>query len=200
MKYFLFLLLLFLPKLSFAQIRKMSFGFNPVPLILNRTVDFVSEYRKDSMNAFTVNLGGTIFNKQNYALCIQCADRPRIVNLNAISLKTNYRRYYKKKSKSKKFFAVGGVLGYYEKDYKTELLPPNFPVRQLFLNRKRFVFSPNLQLGRSIALDSYTNLDFGTQFNFPMKYQSSEPEHYTPTRGMGIINFFLVFKFKKNAK
>jgi hypothetical protein len=62
---------------------------------------------------------------------------------------------------------------------------------------ERFIFSPNIQLGRSVRIDNVLNLDFGTQLSTPIKYKGLiEPQHYTPTRGMAMLNFFMIFKFK----
>ncbi len=194
MKNTLFLCLLTLT--TFAQKEKLSVGINVVPLALNRTIDLPIEYRFDSTKSITVNLGATFSNPQDPAFCIQCAGRSKISSLDAFSIKVNYRKYYKNKRKSQKFVGVGVVIGFYDKIYTPGLMSPLFS--QEIYTKQRTIFSPNVQLGRSRFLSEKINLDFGTQFNFPMKYDgfTEEPSHYTPTRGMGIINFFLVLKYK----
>jgi len=189
------LLLLLISLTTYAQKEKVSIGLNIVPLALNRTFDLPVEYRFDSTRSITVNLGATFNNPQDYALCFQCAGSPRIELLNAFGIKTNYRKYYKSKRRNRKFYGLGAVISYYNKDYNTGANSPP----ELFqnLSKESFIFSPNLQLGRSLFLDKNFNLDFGTQLNFPIKYKGFvEPSHYTPTRGMGVINFFFVLKFK----
>lgn len=189
------LLLLLITLTTFAQKEKVSIGLNVVPLALNRTFDIPVEYRFDSTKSITVNLGATFNNTQDYAICFQCAGRPLIKSLDAFALKINYRKYYKSKRKSQKFYGLGAVMSYYDKDYDTGA--NSGPDLFQKLSKESFFFSPNLQLGRSLFLSKSFNLDFGTQLNFPVKYKGFvEPPHYTPTRGMGIINFFFVLKFK----
>lgn len=191
-------LLLLIALTTYAQKEKVSVGINLVPLALNRTFDLPIEYRLDSTKSITVNLGATFNNSQDYALCIQCADRSKIESLNAYSIKTNFRKYYKNKRKSQKFFGVGNTFSCFDKSYTVGVYSPDEEkvVNQKY-SRKAFIFSPNLQLGRSVFLSNNFNLDFGTQLNFPVKYKGFvEPPHYTPTRGMSIINFFFVLKFK----
>lgn len=192
------LLLLLITLTTFAQKEKVNIGLNVVPLALNRTIDIPVEYRFDSTKSITVNLGATFNNTQDYALCFQCADRPRIEGLDAYSIKTNFRKYYKNKRKSQKFFGIGNTFSYFDKSYTVGIYSPDVKkVIDQKYSRKSFIFSPNLQLGRSVYLSKSFNLDFGTQLNFPVKYKGFvEPPHYTPTRGMGIINFFFVLKFK----
>lgn len=189
------LLLLLITLTTYAQKEKISIGLNVVPLALNRTFDLPIEYRFDSTKSITVNLGATFNNPQDPAFCIQCAGRPRIESLDAFGIRINYRKYYKSKRRNQKFYGLGAVMSYYNKDYDTGL--DSGPELFQKLSKESFIFSPNLQLGRSLFLDKNFNLDFGTQLNFPVKYKGfMEPSHYTPTRGMGIINFFFVFKFK----
>lgn len=192
------LLLLLITLSAYAQKEKLSIGLNVVPLALNRTFDLPVEYRFDSTKSITVNLGATFNNSQDYALCIQCADRPKIESLNAYSIKTNFRKYYKNKRRSQKFFGIGNTFSYFDKNYTVGIYSPEVKkVIDQKYSRKAFIFSPNLQLGRSLFLDKNFNLDFGTQLNFPVKYKGfMEPPHYTPTRGMGVINFFFGLKFK----
>ena len=198
MKYTSLILILFLPFLAYSQTEKVSIGLNTVPIILNRTIDISFEYRFDSTKSITINLGATFNNTQDYALCIQCADRPRIQSLDAYSTKLNFRKYYKNKGKNQKFYSFGAVFGYYNKGYDVDIYSP-VDKKVISKNYKqiRYIFSPNIQLGRSLFLNKYFNLDFGTQLNFPIKYKAFlEPSHYTPTRGMGVLNFFLVIKLK----
>ena len=180
---------------TFAQNEKLSIGMNVVPLALNRTIDLPVEYRFDSTRSITVNVGATFNNSQDYALCIQCAGGPRVKSLDAFSIKVNYRKYYKNKRKSQKFVGIGAVVGRYNKEYNAGAM--NFLISNESYTEKRTIFSPNIQLGRSRFLSKKLNLDFGTQLNWPIKYIAEfEPSHYTPTRGMGIINLFLVLKYK----
>jgi Protein of unknown function (DUF3575) len=192
------LLLLLLTTIAYAQKEKLSIGLNIIPLALNRTFDLPVEYRFDSTKSITVNLGATFNNPQDYAFCIQCADRPKIESLDAYSIKTNFRKYYKNKRKSQRFFGIGNTFSYFDKNYTNGLYSPKDEkvINQTY-RRQAFIFSPNVQLGRSLFLDKNIKLDFGTQLNFPLRYTDfTEPSHYTPTRGMGVINFFFVLKFK----
>ncbi len=206
-------LLLFIVTNAFAQSEKASIGINIVPAILNKTVDLQTEFRLDSTKSITANLGFTLNNKGTYEYCFQCAGMySKYIDFDAYALKLNYRKYYKNKRRNQKFYAFGAVVAYDQKVYQAgfALFPPDFVNLPNDFSRKRFVFSPNFQLGRSLYLGKSINMDFGTQLNFPVQYKTTkvvtsnpnydvritEPRQYTPTRGATMINFFMILKLK----
>lgn len=216
MKKLLFTLLLILI-LSQTQAQDKSqtssIGINIVPLILNKTLDLQYDLKLDSTKFLTFSLGTTINNHQDYAFCIQCPLRPKILELDAYSIKVNYRKTVPTKKDNLKYFGVGLIGSYYEKKYLTELIPntSGSAIRETKY-RNRLVGFLNIQIGKSYRISNRVYWDFGIQLSTPIKYRldelksnipvnvvSEEPQHYTPTRGMLGLNFYSILKFSTKS-